>query len=126
MNDAVLPRNTTRQAEGMLYGQVARRLHRVSGAIIIVFVLVHVIVQAVRHVPMFAGASAAAPWLETLQAQNWIHAILFFAIVFHTVYGLKLLVTELGMSIRYQTAFWVIVVASAAFAAREMVRYAGI
>ncbi|MCW5604713.1 MAG: hypothetical protein KIT18_09230, partial [Burkholderiales bacterium] len=84
MSDAALPRNTTRQAEVMLYGDVARKLHRASGGIIVVFVLVHVIVQAIRHVPMFASASAAAPWLQALQEQNWIHAILVFAIVFHT------------------------------------------
>jgi succinate dehydrogenase/fumarate reductase cytochrome b subunit len=74
----------------MQYGDVARTLHRFSGAVIIVFVLVHVIVQAVRHVPMFASANAAAPWLQTVQGQNWIHAILFFCIAFHTLYGLKL------------------------------------
>ena len=97
MSNAALPRNTTRQAEGMLYGEVARTLHRVSGAVIIVFVLVHVIVQAVRQAPMFASASAAAPWLQALQEQNWVHAILFFCIAFHTFHGLKLLACELGL-----------------------------
>jgi succinate dehydrogenase/fumarate reductase cytochrome b subunit len=124
MSNAVLPRNTTRQAEGMLYGDAARRLHRLSGAVIIVFVLVHVIVQAVRHVPMLAAANA--PWLEALQAQNWVHAILFFCIAFHTLYGLKLLAGELGFNIRYQTALWGIAGISALFALREMLRYAGI
>lgn len=121
-----LPRNTTRQAEGMLYGEVARTLHRVSGAVIIVFVLAHVIVQAVRHVPMFAAANAGAPWLQTLQQQNWVHAILFFCIAFHTLYGLKLLAGELGFNIRYQAAFWGIVGVSALFGLREVLRYAGI
>ncbi|HEV7822332.1 MAG TPA: hypothetical protein VGO84_14225 [Burkholderiales bacterium] len=124
MSNAVLPRNTTRQAEGMLYGDAARRLHRLSGAVIIVFVLVHVIVQAVRHVPMLAAANA--PWLEALQAQSWVHAILFFCIAFHTLYGLKLLAGELGFNIRYQTALWGIAGISALFALREMLRYAGI
>ena len=126
MSNATLPRNTTCQAEGMQYGDVARTLHRFSGAVIIVFVLVHVIVQAVRHVPMFASANAAAPWLQTAQGQNWIHAILFFCIAFHTLYGLKLLAGELGFNIRYQTAFWSIVGVSALFALREMLRYAGL
>ena len=121
-----LPRNTTRQAEGMLYGEVARTLHRVSGAAIIVFVLAHVIVQAVRHVPMFAAANSAAPWLKALQEQNWVHAVLFFCIVFHTMYGLKLLAGELGFNIRYQTAFWCIVGVSTVFGLREVIRYAGI
>ena len=126
MSNAALPRNTTRQAEGMLYGEVARILHRVSGAVIIVFVLVHVIVQAVRQVPMFAATNAAAPWLKALQEQNWVHAILFFCIVFHTLYGLKLLAGELGFTTRYQTAFWAIVGVSALFGLREVLRYAGI
>jgi succinate dehydrogenase/fumarate reductase cytochrome b subunit len=110
----------------MLYGEVARMLHRVSGAVIIVFVLVHVIVQAVRQAPMFASASAAAPWLQALQEQNWVHAILFFCIAFHTFHGLKLLACELGLRIHYQTAFWVVVSVSALFGLREVLRYAGI
>lgn len=126
MSNAALPRNTTRQAEAMLYGDVARRLHRASGAIIIVFVLVHLVVQAVRHVPMFATAKAAAPWLQPLQEQNWIHAILYFAIVFHTLYGLKLLAGELGFRTDYKTAFWVIAGVSGLVALREVLRYAGI
>ena len=124
MSKATLPRNTTRQAEGMQYGDVARMVHRFSGAVIIAFVLVHVIVQAVRHVPVFAAANA--PWLKTVQEQNWVHAILFFCIAFHTLYGLKLLVGELGFNLRYQTTFWGIVGVSALFALREMLRYAGI
>ena len=124
MGNATLPRNTTRQAEGIQYGDVARTLHRFSGAVIILFVLVHVIVQAVRHVPLFAAANA--PWLKTVQEQNWVHAILFFCIAFHTLYGLKLLAGELGFTIRYQTAFWGIAGVSALFALREMLRYAGI
>ena len=124
MSKATLPRNTTRQAEGMQYGDVARTLHRFSGAVIIAFVLVHVIAQAVRHVPVFAAANA--PWLKTVQEQNWVHAILFFCIAFHTLYGLKLLAGELGFTIRYQTAFWGIVGVSSLFALREMLRYAGI
>ena len=126
MSNAALPRNTTRQAEGILYGEVARMLHRASGAVIIVFVLVHVIVQAVRHVPVFASANAAAPWLKALQEQNWVHAVLFFCIAFHTFYGLKLLAGELGFYLHYKTAFWAIAGVSALFGLREVVRYAGI
>lgn len=126
MSKTALPRNTTRQAEAMLYGDIARRVHRASGAVIILFVLVHVIVQAVRHVPMFASANAAAPWLDPLQQQNWVHAILFFAIVFHTLYGLKLLAGELGFRTDYRTAFWLITAVSTLFALREVLRYAGI
>lgn len=126
MSNVALPRNTTRQAEGMQYGEVARMLHRFSGAVIILFVLVHVIVQAVRQVPMFASLNAGAPWLQTVQAQNWVHAILFFCIAFHTLYGLKLLAGELGFNVGYQNALWAIVGVSALFGLREMLRYAGI
>lgn len=126
MTKLALPRNTTRQAESMLYGDIARRVHRTSGAVIILFVLVHVVVQAVRHVPAFGAANAAAPWLEPLQQQNWIHAILFFAIVFHTLYGLRLLAGELGFRSDYKTAFWVITAVSGLVALREVLRYAGI
>ena len=126
MSETALPRNTTRQAEGMQYGEVARRLHRVSGAVIIAFVLVHVVVQAVRHVPMFASANAAAPWLQAMQQQNWVHAILFFCIAFHTFYGLKLVAGELGFNVHYKTAVWAITGVSALFGLREVLRYAGI
>jgi len=125
MSNGALPRNTTRQAEGMLYGDAARKLNRVTGSVIVLFVLVHVIVQAVRHVPLFASARAAAPWLQALQQQNWVHAILFFCIAFHTLYGLKLLAGELGWGVRYKTAFWIIVIVSALVGLREVVRYAG-
>jgi succinate dehydrogenase/fumarate reductase cytochrome b subunit len=126
MSKAALPRNTTRQAETMLYGNVSRIIHRLSGAVIIVFVLAHMIVQAVRHVPMFSSAKAGMPWLEAVQQQNWVHAILFFCIVFHTLYGLKLLAGELGFNIRYQAAFWGIVGLSSLFALREIARYVGV
>lgn len=119
-----LPRNTTRQAEALQYGTVARTLHRLCGAVIIVFVLAHVIVQAVRQVPAFAAVNA--PWLQTVQSQNWVHAILFFCIAFHTLYGLRLLAGELGFNIRYQQALWGVVGISTLFALREMLRYAGV
>ncbi len=126
MSKLALPRNTTRQAEAILYGDLARRIHRVSGVIIILFVLVHVIVQVVNHVPMFGATKAAAPWLQPLQEQNWIHAILLFAVVFHTLHGLKLLAGELGFSIDYKASFWIVAMISMLFAIREVLRYAGV
>ncbi len=126
MSKLALPRNTTMQAEAIPYGDLARRFHRASGVIIILFVLVHVIVQAVEHVPMFESVKATALWLQPLQKQNWIHAILLFAIVFHTLHGLKLLAGELGFSIDYKISFWVIALISMLFAIREVLRYAGV
>lgn len=126
MSSVSLPRNTTRQAESLRYGDLARLLHRASGAIIVLFVLVHVAVQCVRHVPMFAEAKAAAPWLEPLQKQNWIHAILYFSIAFHALYGLKLLLGDIGIRTEYRSAFWGIVGVSLLFGLREVLRYAGV
>jgi succinate dehydrogenase/fumarate reductase cytochrome b subunit len=126
MSKTSLPRNTTHQAELMLYGDIARTLHRVSGIVIVLFTLIHVLVQTIWHVPVFATTKAAAPWLQTLQEQNWIHAILFFCIAFHTFYGLKLLIGEIGVQVSYKAAFWAILIVSLLFGLREVLRYAGI
>lgn len=121
-----LPRNTTQQAEKPLYGNIARWLHRITGTVIVLFVLAHVVAQSVLHVPAFAAVKAGAPWLPTVQSQHWVHAILYFSIVFHTLYGLKLLASELGMRIGYRGALWSIVGLSALVGLREVLRYAGI
>jgi succinate dehydrogenase/fumarate reductase cytochrome b subunit len=126
MSVAVLPRNTTRQAETTRYGEIARVLHRISGAVIVVFVLAHVVVQAILHAPALASAKAAAPWLPALTTQHWIHAILYFSIVFHTLHGLRLLANELGARLDYRLSLWVICGLSAAVGLRELARYAGL
>jgi len=111
-----IPRNTTRQAEGALVGNVARLAHRISGAIVVVFVLVHVVVQMIRHVPLFAPASAAMPWLEPLQHLVAVHALLYGAVAFHTLYGLRLMAGELGFASPYRGSLYVIGAASVAAA----------
>jgi succinate dehydrogenase/fumarate reductase cytochrome b subunit len=121
-----IPRNATHQADGLLYGRVARMVNRLTGIAIVVFVLTHVIAQAVLHAPVFSNLSAALPWLPALTKQNWIHAILMFSIVFHTLYGLRLVAGDLGMRIDYRASWWAIVTLSAAFALRELLRYVGI
>jgi succinate dehydrogenase/fumarate reductase cytochrome b subunit len=121
-----LPRNTTRQADVALQGEIARVLHRFTGTVIVIFVLVHVIAQAVLHAPALAALKAQAPWLPVVQSQHWVHAVLYFSIVFHTLYGLKLLLTEIGFALDYRKALWSIVAVSSAFALRELLRYAGI
>jgi succinate dehydrogenase/fumarate reductase cytochrome b subunit len=121
-----IPRNSTHQADGMLHGRIARLLNRVTGVAIVVFVMVHVIAQSVMHVPAFAGLRNAAPWLRALTTQNWIHAILLFSIVFHTLYGLRLVAGDLGIRLPYRAAWWTTLGISAVFAAREILRYAGI
>jgi succinate dehydrogenase/fumarate reductase cytochrome b subunit len=120
---ATLPRNTTRQAEGPLYGDVARVLHRVSGGIVILFVLVHVVVQMVRHVPAFAAVNAAAPWLEPLQHIAAIHALLYASVAFHTLYGLRLLAGEAGFRLPYRASLWTIGVLSLVPAVVEISRH---
>ena len=126
MSAATLPRNTTRQAEGPLHGNIARWLHRITGTVIVVFVLVHVIAQAILRSPALQSMKAGMPWLPLIQSQHWVHAALYFSIVFHTLYGLKLLITELGLRLEYRTSLWAIVAISALFPIREVLRYAGI
>lgn len=123
---ATLPRNTTRQSQGLVHGQVARLLHRFTGTVIVLFVLAHVVVQAIRHAPALAALDARAPWLVPLQQQAWIHAILYFSIVFHTLYGIRLLAGDLGMRLHYRLSLWLIVGISLIPFLREMARYVGI
>ena len=127
MNQAIaLPRNTTRQAEALLHGEIARILHRITGAVVVIFVLVHVFAKAVLHAPALASLKAGAPWLPVLQSQHWIHAVLYFSIAFHTLYGLKLLAVDLGARLDYRRSLWVIIGLSAVIGIREVLRYAGI
>ena len=126
MSAGTLPRNTTRQAESPLYGQISRVLNRITGIVIVVFVLIHAAAQAVLHAPMFASVKASATWLPAIQSQNWIHALLVFSIVFHTVYGVRLIVAELGWTMDYRFSMWFTTGISAVFAAREILRYVGL
>jgi len=122
---AVLPRNTTRQAQGVLHGRIAQLLHRFTGTVVVLFVLAHMLVQAIRHAPALAAIDARAPWLVPLQQQPWIHAILYFSIVFHSLYGLRLLAGDLGMRLQYRVSLWAIVAVSLVPFLREIARYAG-
>jgi succinate dehydrogenase/fumarate reductase cytochrome b subunit len=121
-----LPRNTTQQAEKPLHGNIARWLHRITGSVIVLFVLVHVAAQTILHVPAFEALKAGMPWLKTAQSQHWVHALLYFSIAFHTLYGLKLLASETGIRMGYRTPLWSIVALSALVGLREVLRYAGI
>lgn len=119
----VLPRDTTRQADGLRHAEIARLLHRFTGTVLTLFVLVHVVVQMVRKVPAFATWKAQAPWLEPLQQQPWIHAVLFFSVAFHTLYGLKLLAGELGVRMDHRRMLWIIVAVSLLPVLWELSRY---
>ena len=121
-----LPRNTTHQAEGWLVGEIARVLNRMTGAVIVVFVLVHVVGQAALHAPALAAMQpTAATWLPVAQSHHWIHAILYFSLMFHTLHGLRLVVTELGARIDYRASFWAILTVSTLVGLREVARYVG-
>lgn len=120
-----LPRNTTRQADGIVIGRLARTLNRGSGMIIVAFVLVHIIAESIEHVPALAGVNAGMPWLPRVQNQPWIHAVLYFCVVFHTLYGLKLLAGDVGFRLPYRESLWTIIGIGALVALRELARYAG-
>ncbi|RPI44657.1 MAG: hypothetical protein EHM59_12250 [Betaproteobacteria bacterium] len=119
-----LPRNTTNQTEGWLVGDIARVLHRVTGGVIVVFVLVHVAAQAALHAPAMAAVkSSVGTWLPIAQSQHWVHAVLYFSLVFHTLYGLRLVASELGARFDYRRSLWVIIGLSALVGLREVARY---
>ncbi len=121
-----LPRDSTRQAEGILYGELGYVLNRWSGLVILAFLIVHIAAQAVLHLPAFAAANAAAPWLPAVQNQPWLHAILYGCIAFHTLYGFKLIALDLGARLDYRLSFWAIAGLSALVFLREVLRYVGI
>ena len=121
-----LPRNTTHQAEGQRLGDIARVIHRASGVVIVVFVLVHVMVQAALHAPVLAAyRSYASTVLLTGTSQPWVHAVLYFSLVFHTLHGLRLVASELGARIDYRGSFWGVIGLSALVGLWELSRYAG-
>lgn len=120
-----LPRNTTRQADTYITGRVARTLNRACGMIVVAFVLVHIVAEAVLRIPALASVNAAIPWLPVVQNQPWIHALLYFCVAFHTLYGLKLLAGDVGLRVPARVSMWVIIGFSALFAIRELLRYAG-
>ncbi len=120
-----LPRDGSRQGEGLLYGRLALTLNRWSGIIILGFIVIHLIAQAVLNVPMLAPVKAAAPWLPALQSQPWLHGVLFASITFHALYGFKLIALDLGARLDYRKSFWVICAISALVFVREVLRYAG-
>lgn len=121
-----LPRDTTRQGQGILYGRLARTINRWTGLIILAFVIVHIAVQAFTRVAAFAAVSDEMPWLISIQNVPAVHALVYAAVVFHTLYGLKLVALDLGMRIDYRISFWAITGLSVMVAIRELLRYVGL
>lgn len=109
---AKLPRDTTRQGEGLLYGPLSRTVNRWAGLIIIAFLAIHVVGNAIVHVGVLGPFLSLMPGLAGVQFQPWFHAVyvvIFPAIAFHFLYALKLIAMDLGLRIGYRWSFWVIV-----------------
>jgi succinate dehydrogenase/fumarate reductase cytochrome b subunit len=106
-----LPRDTTRQSQGILYGAMSKRINRISGSIIVLFVLVHVLGLAVVYWSALRPILHLMPWLDGVQFQPWFHAIyavLFPAVTFHTLYSVKLIAMDFGVRMDYRISFWTI------------------
>jgi succinate dehydrogenase/fumarate reductase cytochrome b subunit len=107
-----LPRDSTRQSTGLLYGALSKRLNRLAGTFIVAFVVVHVVGLAIVYSGALKPVLRLMPWLDGVNHQTWFHAIyavLFPAVVYHTVYSLKLIAMDLGLRIGYRWSFWTIV-----------------
>jgi succinate dehydrogenase/fumarate reductase cytochrome b subunit len=114
-----LPRDSTRQSRGLLYGPLVKRINRTCGGVIIAFVIVHVVGLAVVYWSAMSPVLHALPWLDGVNRRTWFHAIyfiLFPAIVFHTLYSLKLIAMDFGLRVSYRISFWVISVLAVAAA----------
>jgi succinate dehydrogenase/fumarate reductase cytochrome b subunit len=112
-----LPRDTTRQSRGLLYGALSQRLNRIAGLFIVLFVVVHVAGLAVVYSGVLKPVLRQMPWLANVSEDTWFHVIYFFlfpAVVFHTLYSLKLLVMDFGVRVTYRWSFWTIVVLAVA------------
>jgi len=123
---AILPRNSTRQADALRYGNIARLTNRITGVVIVGFVTVHVLVQAMVHSGWFGEAVARSQFLLDLQQVPLVHAILFFSIAFHTLWGMKLFLGDLGYVYHYKTSLFVVGGIASLFALREALRYVGL
>lgn len=120
-----LPRDTSRQGQGILYGLLAQKLNRWSGIIILAFVIAHLVVQAIAHVTILRPMKDAMPWLIPIQNVPAVHAVLYAAIVFHSLYGFRLIAADFGWSINYRASFWITAVPSALVGIRELLNYVG-
>ena len=106
-----LPRDTTRQAKGLVYGWLSKLINRVCGMFIAAFLAVHVGSLAIINVKALRPVLDILPWLAHIHEQGWFHvfyAFLFVALAFHTLYSLKLIAMDLGLRVHYRNSFWFI------------------
>jgi len=94
-------------------GMWSHVLHRISGIAITVFLLLHIweITSVVR-----GGAEGFTSKMSDMAAKVWVIGewLLFLAIVFHGINGIRLILLDLGWGTRtHKRAFWVVFVLSA-------------
>lgn len=118
-----LPRDTTRQSETLLYGVWAYRMNRWSGLLIVAYLLLHLLGQAVLNVEGLRGFLPAFVFFSVFQYLPWVRAVLFASITFHLFYGLNLIALDLGARLKYRMSFWTISVLAMLSAIWELMRY---
>ncbi len=116
-----LPRDSTRQAEGLLLGEIGRVLNRWSGLVILAFVAVHVVGQAALRVDALYPLLTVAPLLASFQGDAWVRALLFASATYHSLYGARLIALELGARLSQRGSLVTTIAAALAVALREVV-----
>lgn len=118
-----LPRDTTRQSETLLYGVLAYRMNRWSGLLIIAYLSLHLLGQAVLRVGELREFLPTFAFLSVFQYWPWVRALLFASITFHFFYGLNLIALDLGARVKYRMSFWTISVLAVLSAVWELLPY---
>jgi succinate dehydrogenase/fumarate reductase cytochrome b subunit len=106
-----LPRDTTRQSQGIVYGQLSKRINRISGSFLVLFVMVHVVGLAVVYWEPLKPILHLVPWLDGVDRRPWfrgVYALVFSAVGYHTLYSLKLIAMDFGWRVSYRVSFWTI------------------
>ena len=120
-----LPRDSTRQTEGLLYGHLFQTLNRWTGLVIFAFLLVHLVGQGSLRIEALRPVLVAAPGVLVAQHLPWVRALLFGSIAFHFLQGLRLMILDVGARLEYRRSFWAITGISVLVGLREIARYAG-
>jgi len=90
----------------------AYALHRVTGLVLVFYLLMHIMVISSA---MVAGKSAFDALLGVLQTPFWVvmDLGLVAVVLFHALNGVRLLLFDLGVGVRSQKLlFWVVLVVS--------------
>ncbi|MEX2534557.1 MAG: hypothetical protein WD273_03070 [Trueperaceae bacterium] len=93
-----LPRDRSRRAESFSVARLGRLLYRYSGAVLGAFVLLHVLGQGFLRIPALRAISpeVGSSFLAYLQHVPVVRGVVFFAVVFHFLYGLRIMLSEVG------------------------------